>query len=147
MVQSEQMEDTLDSTVTVANKHKNDYTQEDRARAVALAQSEQNMASAADTLGIPLSTLSEWCRGLYGRIDPLQVAAAKKDQVAALEALTWKAMGYASNPQKMEDASLAQLATLIGVTIDKAQLLKGAPTSIPGKPLDPDTVRARIREM
>src|ERR1043165_2052940 len=70
MVQSEQMEDTLDSTVTVANKHKNDYTQEDRARAVALAQSEQNMASAADTLGIPLSTLSEWCRGLYGRIDP-----------------------------------------------------------------------------
>lgn len=113
-------------------------------RAVALANHEQNGRAVSEALDVPVTTLSMWRRHPELQ-DPLERAIADKDIIQALDALAWRVID--TMPAKMEDASLSQLAHALSVTIDKAQLLRGAPTSIPGKPIDPDTLRARIRDI
>jgi hypothetical protein len=48
----------------------------------------------------------------------------------ALVELAWKLLKVASAPEKAEKASLSQVMVAIGISIDKAQLLKSLPTKI-----------------
>jgi len=45
---------------------------------------------------------------------------------------------------KVDDATLAQTATALGIVIDKAQLLKGLPTNISSSVLSDDERKLRL---
>ncbi len=146
VVSLRQMEQSHDSSNTTPRKRRKlpDYNTKFRVQTVALAELERNNAIAGEVMNVPRCTVARW-RAHPELQDPLTKAMGQQDLVNALEALTW--MYVDASPLKIEDASLSQVAHAMSVAIDKMQLLRGAPTSIPGKPVDPDTLRARIRDI
>lgn len=112
-------------------KPKREYTDAERAEALAaLASNGGNISRTAAQLKIPRMTLSTWA----GKGDDVsdELAALKEraqgNLASALEGVAWRLVGVM--PEKLEAASLRDVATALGITVDKIQLLRGEPTAI-----------------
>jgi hypothetical protein len=130
---------------TTSNKRKKyrDYTQAEREYAVAIAELHSNNGAAQDITGIPHETIRYWRNN--GVVSTAQVQVAQGDLAKELDILAWELVGLSRD--KFQDASLSQVAHAISVAIDKSQLLKGAPTSIPGKTVTAEEARSKLREL
>ena len=117
------------------------YTDSERATALAtLAANGGNLARTAAETGVPAATLAQWRNAQATaaqtpkKADPATLAAlvevVKLELDAKLERNAHffaEAMGL---PEKIAEATLAQLATALGVTIEKMRLLREQATSI-----------------
>lgn len=80
----------------------------------------------ANHLKVPESTLRSWYSGEHSPI-PAELCAEKKEELhIELERVAYILAG--AIPGKIEEANLQQVATSLGITIDKMQLLRGQPT-------------------
>jgi transposase-like protein len=104
------------------------YSDAEKATALAaLDANGGNVQGTAETLGIPESTLSGWAkgRGTNGDVPKLR-DIKKKDLADELEGIAYKLAK--AIPDKIEEATLQQVTTSLGITIDKMQLLRGEAT-------------------
>lgn len=107
------------------------YESDEQAAALAvLAVNGGNVSKTARELGIPRMTLRDWAaaRKLWPSVDAERVEDAKRDLAEALERVAWQLLD--AIPGKIEAASLAQVATGMGIAIDKARLIRGEPTVV-----------------
>lgn len=115
----------------MAKKHKKRraYTDEERANALAaLAANAGNVARTAAQLDIPQATLRAWSTG-DRHPESTQMCDQKKGPLAdRLEEVAWKLAE--AIPDKLADSPLQQIATSLGIVIDKMQLLRNKPTAI-----------------
>ena len=105
------------------------YSDDQRANALAaLAANGGNIKRTSRDLGIPQQTLREWSKGLcHPAVTELR--DQKKGTLAqGLEEMAWKLIGVV--PEALKDCNIQQLATALGITIDKMQLLRNKPTEI-----------------
>ncbi len=117
------------------------YSEEDKATALAvLAANNGDLRKTARDLGIPKSTLERWIY-IQNTVVSAIADTKKKELSTELEELAYKIVGVM--PDKLASANLQQLATSLGITIDKMQLLQGRPTersetraTIEVKPID-----------
>lgn len=117
------------------------YSDEDKATALAvLAAHNGDVSKTARETGVPRTTLQRWIEAENGAV--AAIAADKKKGLAdELETIAYKLVD--AMPEKIAQATLQQLATSLGITIDKMQLLQGKPTersetraTIEVKPID-----------
>lgn len=129
---------------------KRKYSAEDRAHSLAVLQSNNgNVLKTARETGIPRDTLREWDknrRGVTPEVMAIQqlkagTLAEKFERVAHLCA------DRLSDPETIDKASPLDLAKIGGISVDKAQLLTGQPTSITGAVLSEDERRLRLAEL
>jgi len=106
------------------------YTEEGKAVALAAyAANENNAARAAKFTGIPRQTILSWVNGTGVNETIAKNSSLKKGELAdRLEALAHKLAE--AMPEKIEEASLQQVATSLGIAVDKMQLLRSKPTEI-----------------
>jgi hypothetical protein len=107
------------------------YTDDERAACLAaLAANGGNVKKTAAACGVPIVTLRQWAKGSR-HPEAIQMShGKKKDLGTKLNELAHKLAG--AMPGKIKDASLRDVSVSLGVTIDKAQLLTGKPTTIHG---------------
>lgn len=102
------------------------YSHQDRAKALALYDSTGALEKTAETLGIPLSTLSDWVNNpanhSESRSKHAQDLATKFDNAAHLF--------IDLAVKKSKRAAFNHLMTGAAIAVDKSQLLRGQPTSI-----------------
>jgi transposase-like protein len=107
------------------------YSDKERSDALlALDLNGGNVQGTAEKLGIPHRTLVEWdnARKAGGENTDIHNKKRRGDLAERLEVLIWELVD--SIPGKIAAAGLKDTAIAIGILTDKAQLLKGAPTSI-----------------
>jgi len=111
--------------VTMARRR---YTDEEKATFLAaLDANDGNVKRTARDCGIPESTLRGWKKSRGTNDAVAELRPQKKGELAdALEDIAWKIIGVL--PDKIDEASVRELATLLGVALDKHQLLLGKPT-------------------
>lgn len=106
------------------------YSDEDKATALAaLDANGGNVKRTATELEIPRITLLGWAdgRGVHPVVSELQ--QEKRGALAErLEEIAHKIVDIL--PDKLQDATLQQCATSLGIIVDKRQLLMGKPTGI-----------------
>lgn len=105
------------------------YCDADKAGALlALASNGGNIKRTAKETGIPYMTLSEWSKGgCHESITKFR--DENRDNLAdAMETMAWRLLE--AMPGKIGDASLRDVATALGISIDKARLLRNEATSI-----------------
>lgn len=105
------------------------YSDEDRSDAVAaLCANGGNVKRTARELGIPEKTLANWAKG--DRHPEAAAAAEEKKGPLAdrLEQVAWQLAD--AIPGKLDAAPLQQVATALGIVVDKLRLLRNEPTSI-----------------
>lgn len=105
------------------------YSDDERAAAVAaVAANGGNVERTAELLGIPESTLRQWVKG-DRHPEAAVMSDGKKGELAdRLEAIAWKLAD--AIPGKIPATGLQQLATTLGIVVDKMQLLRNRPTTI-----------------
>lgn len=112
----------------MAKPRRRRYTDADRASALAaLDANEGNIRKTARDTGISASTITGWrdTRTLEGT----EVRAQKKAELAdKLEDVAHKLVD--ALPSKLSEANLQQVATSLGITIDKLRLLREESTAI-----------------
>lgn len=112
----------------MAKPRRRRYTDADRASALAaLDANENNLRKTSRDTGISVSTLKGWrdTRILEGT----QVRTQKKADLAdKLEAVAHTLVG--AIPDKVHEANLQQIATSLGIAIDKLRLLRDESTAI-----------------
>jgi transposase-like protein len=105
------------------------YTDDDRANALAaLAANGGNVKRTAEQLGIPLQTLHSWASGARHPEASTSAEPKKGPMADRLEEIAWQLLE--AIPGKIANAPLSQVATGMGIAIDKARLLRGEPTQI-----------------
>jgi transposase-like protein len=106
------------------------YSEEDKAVALAALDAHAgNMDKASKFLGIPRSTLRFWKSGGAVNNAVAIVRQVKKGELAdRLEELAH--LLVEAIPNKIDEASLQQVATSLGIAVDKMQLLRSKPTEI-----------------
>jgi transposase-like protein len=109
------------------------YSDEEKAQALAILYANNgNIAEAQRQLGIPYRTLANWAA--EEREGQTHAAIAnignqkKSDLAQRLEEIARELAD--AMPDKIQAATLQQVATSMAIAIDKMQLLRGAPTSI-----------------
>lgn len=104
------------------------FTEDDKAAALAaLAANAGNVSKTARDLGIPRTTLSRWSNGERITDGVTAKAHVKKSALAdELENVARALVG--AMPAKIAAATLQQVATSLGITIDKMQVLRGEST-------------------
>lgn len=113
---------------------KKTYSDEDKANAMtALAANGGNVSLTATQLGIPKQTIHHWVK--HGTA-PQPSDAKKSDLAAKLDEVAHQLAD--AMPGKIEKAGLQQVAVSLGITIEKARLLRDQPTSITQPPLPLD---------
>lgn len=106
---------------------KRQYSDNDKATAlVALDANKGNLNKTARELKLPLSTLKGWRDG-HVHADVANIRTVKKGTLAERFDDATELMLDVLH-KKLEDASLQQIATSIGILQDKSQLLKGHAT-------------------
>lgn len=112
-------------------KRRRRYSDQDRQEALAaLAANGGNLDRTARQLGIPRATLQAWRDGAR-HPEAAESAAPKKAALAdRLEELAHKLLDAACEPGRLAGASLQQVATSLGIALDKMRLLRGQPTQI-----------------
>lgn len=118
----------------VVSRPRRRYDDKFRASAVVMLEAagypdrEGSLAEVARHIGMPHNTLRNWYHSVHNP-PPSDVRQEKKeDLVIELEKVAH--LLVKAIPDKIEDATLQQVATSMGITIDKLQLLKGQPTLI-----------------
>lgn len=108
---------------------KRQYTEDDKATALVLYEANgKNALRTARELEIPEPTLRKWVKGEGVTNGVVQKKDQKRvDLSAGLEEVARKLIR--AMPEKIADATLQQIATSLGITIDKMQLLRGEPTA------------------
>jgi transposase-like protein len=118
------------------------YSDEQKAEALAVLDgNDGNYARTSRDTGIPRPTLKRWDekRELYGLNESVQ---EKKEGLSErLEALAHLGID-ALTPERLATAPVRDVATAVGIAIDKARLLRGEPTAINEN--RQEDVRARI---
>lgn len=84
------------------------------------------LSHVADHLRVPAMTLSRWFKQSNNPPPNELVTEKRTDFLANLKALAWKLSD--AIPSKIEDANLQQVGTVLGIVVDKAQLLEGKAT-------------------
>jgi hypothetical protein len=116
----------------MAGKARRHYGDEERASALAaLAANGGNIKRTANQLGIPEKTLSNWAKGISHPESAINGDQKKGNMADALEAVAWKLIEVM--PTKVSKATLSQVATSLGIAIDKMRLLREQATSISGQ--------------
>ncbi len=116
---------------------KRQYSDQDKATILAARDANGgNVSRSARETGVPRKTLEDWAKGRSVADDVAEIRQEKRLELA--EKLDFIAHRLADNmtEEKMKSGSIVQIATSLGITIEKAQLLKGQPTSIAGTPLE-----------
>jgi hypothetical protein len=110
------------------------YSDEQKAEALAFVQAcRGNYRQASRKLGIPWQTLRNWHQDATGGMADVPecslLGTEKKEALAdRLEAFAHLLVG--SLPGKVEDATLKDAATALGIAVDKMRLLREQPTQI-----------------
>ena len=105
------------------------YSDKFKAQALAVLQScKGNFSHAARELRIPRITLKNWAAGQMSDDSKADIPAQRRDMAAALEDIAWKLIS--AMPEKIPAAPLTQVATALGISLDKMRLLRGEATSI-----------------
>ncbi len=84
------------------------------------------LMSVANKLHVPHATLSRWARNIQNPPPPDMVHEKRIDLVAELTELLGLTLKAAKGA--VDEASYKELATAIGIYVDKLQLLSGGPT-------------------
>jgi transposase-like protein len=104
----------------------------DREKAAALAALAANAGHLRRTsvqMGLPASTLSQWAHGQGVEGAQELLPEAREDLAEMFEQVAREAVGLLRG-EKLSSASAQQLATVAGIAVDKARLLRGEPTHI-----------------
>lgn len=113
----------------MARRKRKRYTDDDRANALAaLAANGGNVKLTANQIDIPETTIRKW---LSSEQHPeiTKKGAQKKGPLSDyLEKIAWQLAD--SLPGKTDQSSLQQVATSLGIVIDKMRLLRNEPTEI-----------------
>lgn len=112
------------------------YDDKFRASAVVMLEAAGYPANAfrlqevADRLGVPGRTLRRWYNGEHNAPPDDVVTQVKKELSERLEELTHKLvdMAFTIAESAVDDTSIQQATTSIGIVVDKLQLLKGKAT-------------------
>lgn len=88
-----------------------------------------NVSKTARDLGLPRKTLAQWAADRHIHQDVAELRQEKKIDLAARLEQIARQLAEAM-PEKMATANLQQVATSMGIAIDKMQLLRGQPTNI-----------------
>jgi hypothetical protein len=111
----------------------------------ALAANGGNISGTARQLGIPEKTLSNWANGKR-HPESAQMGEQKKGELSdALEDLAWKLID--ALPKKIGKATLSQVATTVGICVDKMLLLREQRTAIAGGEMTDDERLSRLHEL
>lgn len=112
----------------------------------ALAANGGNVARTARQIGVPATTLTKWSKGVNVNGDVTEKGEEKRIGLAdRLETLAHQIVDRL--PEKFDDATAQQLATTLGITVDKMQILRGKPSQINQETADPERRRERIAEL
>lgn len=104
------------------------FSDNDKAAALAaLDANGGNVLKTAKQINVPRSTLQEWANGRVNHDVPELRQQAKKALAERLEEIAHQLIDAV--PDKIADASLQQVATALGIVVDKKQLLTGEATS------------------
>lgn len=139
------------------------YTPEDKAASLAaLAANGGNLAKTARQVGVPRKTLALWAQRVQ-EATPADATTPPKKGVAAevaamlpdasacladkLEHVANVLTGHLTDPEKIADASLNQIAVAAAVAIDKMRLLREQPTSISGAALTDEERTRRLKDL
>ena len=111
----------------MAQRH---YSDEQKATALAvLASNGGNVDRTARELGMPRKTLDRWAKGGV-HPDVARSGQEKRRPLAELfEDIARRSLGYVTD-EKLKTADPQKLVTIAAIATDKAQLLRGQPTSI-----------------
>lgn len=121
------------------------YSDDDRAAArAALAANGGNVERTARELGIPRGTLQRWANGQRHPEAAASVSPKKGELADRLEAVAHALVDDLARPEKITGASLPQVATALGIAVDKMRLLREQPTAITGKQLSDDERARRV---
>lgn len=118
------------------------YSDNDKAAALAvLAANGGDLRKTARDLSIPYSTIRKWANDKGINSDVVNEVTSKKKNLAdSLEEIAQNLVD--AMPGKITAANLQQVATSLGITIDKMQLLRGKPTGIVDDASLTDDIRA-----
>lgn len=114
----------------MARRH---YSDEEKAKALALLQvNGGNLSGTAKALVIPRKTLSQWAREPE-RAAPAVVRQDKREEILlALESIIGRALHHLDSDEALSEVKARDLAVILGIVIDKRNVLLGQPTSIVG---------------
>src|SRR5690625_3701249 len=113
---------------SMAKPRRRRYTDADRASALAaLDANEGNLSKTSRNLGIAVSTLQRWIKDRAADLSDLR-KEKKADLADKLEHVAHKLVD--AMPEKLSEATLQQVATSLGITIDKLRLLREESTAI-----------------
>lgn len=109
---------------------KRSYSDEEKARLLAVVDVSPSISQAARDTGVPESTLNDWANGkkLSDRVRELR-EQSKNNLARAFEDIAWRCLGSMTE-DKLDKARLSELSSTAGTAVDKRQLLEGKPTGI-----------------
>jgi hypothetical protein len=121
------------------------YSDEFRADALAaLAANGGNLNKTALELRVPWKTLKNWASGAR-HPEASQMAQNKMGHLAdTLERVAFLLAGDLQDAARRERANVTQVATALGIVVDKMQVLRGQPTDISSNLTDAERA-TRIR--
>lgn len=101
------------------------WTDAEKAEILAALDANQgNVKRTARQCGVPISTLRGWVKGRGTNAGVAKLRPEKRGDLAdALEEIAWKIVELL--PDKLETAEVRELATLLGVSLDKLLVLRG----------------------
>lgn len=111
-------------------RQQNRYPQEVKAEALAMVASGKSPFVVSEQMSLPRSTVNSWTHGV-GVPDAVKEAVQERLAQLADRLQEYAEKGVeAGLKRNLDDIPVNQLFTSIGIAIDKAQLLRGQPTSI-----------------
>ena len=125
------------------------YSDDEKAEALATLKAyDCDLKKTSNELDIPVGTLHFWLKSTEHHPTVVQNSEVHKQQIAdRLESLVHDLISVA--PGKIDEASLVQVMTSVGIAVDKMRILREQPTQIQSKVthVNPDELIQRIREL
>jgi len=120
------------------------YSDDDRALALAAIEANGgDIVKAARFCGIHVNTLRYWAKGGAVNKNTTKLRIQKKASIAdRLEAIVHSLID--AMPDKIEEATLQQVSTSIGIAVDKMRLLREEPTNISANLNSPEARMERL---
>lgn len=121
---------TKPKTTKNGNAKKRPWTDADKERAIAVYITTGNLSQTSRETGVPISTL----RGWLAEQPPEKVQEARAEAQAEFVRKAWDAVTahvlHLQDKVVIAETSARDSATIVGILIDKIQLVTGRPTSI-----------------
>lgn len=106
------------------------YTDQEKEHAIAVYTTNGNLSKTSRETGVPISTL----RGWLAEVPPAKVQEAREEAQAEFVRKAWDAVTahvlHLQDKGVIAETSARDSATIVGILIDKIQLVTGRPTSI-----------------